>query len=299
MSPFDCAWLVVKAPLDLDSVQRLGDDYFWAMTERANMLRSLLEEDYKTTTHGIMGDIPYQDWVKLIEELSSLEHIIGMARHHGSIYRANHYDKKGNKFPMITYGLGGGGAEVAAYVGGGQGPIKEIGRGHGAQIGDRWFYGDYLPNRVGSLSVTAAGHGDRGSILEGIITERMGLSENPFDARIRAEHNPEEYTDDELDEIEANYETASDMLYEYSEGSMLDVKPSYQRKGIATAMRDFLSELNDNYLPDDLEVDLRPDPNQSFDAQRMWAANQNDPNYRDRLHEIWWRGLRERMGDQQ
>lgn len=304
MSPFDCAWLVVKAPLDLDSVQELDYDYLSAMEQREAMLRSLLEDDYKTQTHGLPGSIPYQDWTKYIEELSALKHIIATIRRaYGPVYRANHYDHRGIRFPMIAYPQGDGGGEVAAYVGKDRNPIKEIGSGNGAHLGGtmtgRWFFGDSLPKQVGALTVNPAGYGYRGNLVEDIITERMGLSENPFDARIRAEHNPEEYTDHELDEIEANYEEASDLLHEYSEGSMLDVRPSYQRKGIATAMRDFLSELNDNYLPGDLQVDLRPDPNQSFEAQRMWAANQNDPNYRAKLHEIEWRGLRERMGDQQ
>lgn len=304
MSPFDCAWLVMKAPLDLDSVQELDGDYLSAMEERAAMLRSLLEANYRTSQRDITGDIPYQDRSKLIEELSALEHIIRKFRgaHGNTIYRANHYDTEGTKFPMIAYPQGDGGGEVEAYFGGkGRGPIGEIGRpGQGVLIGgDRWFYPDSIPHQVGSLMVSAAGYGDRGRLVEGIISERMGLPENPFDAWIRAENYPEEYTDEELDEIDANYEEACNMLHEYSEGSLLDVRASHQRKGIGTAMRDFLSELNDNYLPDDLKVDLRPDPNQSFDAQRLWAANQNDPWYRDRLHEIWWRGLRERMGDEQ
>ena len=114
------------------------------------------------------------------------------------------------------------------------------------------------------------------------IMERMGLDKMP-----------DEYTlGDEWDEIADEYD---DMRMDYSSGSKIDVARTYQRRGIATALRDLLSEINDRYLDVDF-VDDRPDPLQTPDAQHLWAANQNDPNYRDRLHEIAWRSLRERMG---
>ena len=225
MTAFDAAWSVLKAPLDLDSIQELNN-----------------------------VDSPS--------------------------YRANHYDSEGNRFRMLAQVFGGGGADVKAYAAG-PNPITETGE-----------------RVVGSLNINDSTHEHAGE-AELLIAERMVLAHNPFDEGIFAEQNPHLFTDRELDAIQSNYEEALEMLRDYSPGSKIDVQQDFQRRGIATAMRDFPSELNDNYLPDDLQVDLRPDPAQTFSAHRLWAANQNDLNYDDRLHEIRWRGLRERMGDAQ
>lgn len=78
-------------------------------------------------------------------------------------------------------------------------------------------------------------------------------------------------------------------------GSALGVEESWRRRGIATAMRDLASELALRGMP----IDNRPDLLQSYDARELWAHNQGDRDYRNRLHEIEWRGLRERQGDEQ
>lgn len=189
------------------------------------------------------------------------------------VFHADHYDRQNRLYRLIAEIMGEGAAEVAAYGPSGEG--------------------------VGSLTMFSWDNFDldRNAEAQRMVQERMGLDENPFELVRTA--TPEEYTEDELDEIGENYEAALDMIYDYSAGSDLNVVPEYQRRGIATAMRDLLSELNDRYLDDQEKVDMRPDVRQSKPARLLWAANQNDPNYRDRLHEIYWRGLRERMGEGQ
>lgn len=291
MNPFDRAWSVVKAPLDLGSIRELSDsDYSSAMQERAAMLRSLLE------AHEPLSGIPRHEQRNLATELSALDKRGPFSPRVDPFYRANHYDAEGNRFPMVARISGDGKAIVETYVGGSS-PITEISGGRGLHIGDR-IYSTDRPQMAGRLRIDGRS-GHWGRIAEKIVAERMGLEESPFDTRLRALQVPHAYTEEELEDIEANYEQASDMMSDYSSGSDLDVLPKFQRKGIATAMRDFLSELNDNYLPHDMRVDLRPDPNQSIDAKHLWAANQNNPNYRDYLHMIEWRGLRERMEDEQ
>ena len=187
------------------------------------------------------------------------------------VFHADHYDRQNRPYSLVAQILGEGAADVTAYSPSGE--------------------------EAGSLMTFGWDHFDPDLQAEAqqIVQERMGLDQNPVVlARIAT---PEEYTEDEYDDIQANAEKAAEMLMDYSAGSDVKVLPEYQRRGIATAMRDLLSELNDRYLDDGEKIDMRPGVRQSKAARRLWAANQNDPNYRDRLHEIVWRGLRQRMGD--
>ena len=180
------------------------------------------------------------------------------------VYHADHYDKQGVRFPLEARVGHEGSGEFFAFT-------NEEDRNN-------------VKDAVGSLYVLPWGEltDVRSDAAYRHIMRRMGLD------KLLAELD-----EDELDELE-------DMRMDYSSGSDLEVARNYQRRGIATALRDLLSEINDRYLRGAADpVDDRPDPKQTDDAQVLWAANQNDPNYRDRLHEIAWRGLRERMGDAQ
>lgn len=280
MTAFDRAWLVVKAPLDLDSVREIRSDYTRALAER----RALLDE------LSMFSDEADRDDALLMERYGINED--GTQRYGGWGYRpdsqdrvfhATHVDRDGIEWPMVAYGGGPeDGININVFPSREQrnvipSPFAQV--TEDVPIGNLRIYGDRDRSSFDELD-------DRGEYIRDWVLDRDDI---PADTK-EAIAAVWDWTKPGM------FELIRPFLSDYApSGSALGVQPDFQRRGIATAMRDLARELEQTY---GMEINNRPDPTQSWEAKQLWSQNQEDPNYRQRIHEIEWRGLRERMADE-
>jgi len=282
MNAFDTAWLVVKAPLDLNSIREIGPEYTQALAERRALLDELSaftdEADRDNAVlmerHGINedGTQGYGGWGYTLDNPGLRDRL----------FHATHVDRDGIEWPMVAYG-GGFDDGIAVKVF----PSRET---QGVAPSP---FAQATENPIGHLRIYGYRHSDpfddmedRGRYIRDFVLERDDVPEDTKEAIAAVE----DWWEPEM------FELLRPFLSDYAHsGSDLAVQHEYQRRGIGEAMRDLARELEQNY---GMEIDNRPDPVQSWEAKQLWSHNQEDPYYRQRMHEIKWRGLRERMEDE-
>lgn len=297
MSAFDRAWLVVKAPLDLDSIRELGPEYQQALEQRRALIDEL--DMASERPHERLDEATYLEQNAILPTgiQNYTGHGFAPKKGYDRTFHATHTDREGMKYPMVAYVEEDGGANINVYP-----PREAFPRyDRNNMLAPRSPFFDTLEHPVGTLSIFPESEEpehddtwfwDGGGRGDAVRRNLINRKDTPDDTRVWLEGWQGDRWGDAEDIMEYLRGHFSD--YDMT-GSALGVEESWRRRGIATAMRDLASELALRGMP----IDNRPDLLQSYNARDLWAHNQGDPDYRNRLHEIEWRGLRERQGDEQ